>query len=42
MLERGGRIVCKVVEITGKKNLTAPILRNVDRKATLYMDYMDD
>ena len=37
MLERDGR-VCKVAETTGKKHLTAPILRNVDRKATLYMD----
>lgn len=38
MLERGGRVVCKVVRNTSYKSLTAPILRNVDRSTTLYMD----
>lgn len=34
----GGKVICKVVETTGKKHFTAPILRNIDRKATLHMD----
>lgn len=38
MLQRGGKVICKVVETTGKKHLTAPIMKNVDRSATLYMD----
>ena len=38
MLERGGRVICKVVKNTSYKQLTAPILRNVDRNAMLYMD----
>lgn len=38
MLERGGRVVCKVVKDTSYKSLTAPILRIVDRSTTLYMD----
>ena len=38
MLERGGRVICKVVKDTSYKSLTAPILRNIDRSATLYMD----
>ncbi len=38
MLQRGGKVICKVVETTGKKHLTAPIMKNIDRSATLYMD----
>ena len=38
MLERGGRVICKVIKNTSYKQLTAPILRNVDRNAMLYMD----
>ena len=38
MLERGGRVICKVVRNTSYKQLTAPILRNVERNAMLYMD----
>ena len=38
MLERGGKVVCKVVRNTSHKSLTAPILRNVKRTATLYSD----
>ena len=38
MFERGSRVICKVVETTGKKHLTAPIMKNVDLSATLYMD----
>ena len=38
MLERGGKVFCKVVKNTSYKQLTAPILRNVDRNAMLYMD----
>jgi len=38
MLQRGGRVICKVVRNTSYKQLTAPILRNVSRTATLYSD----
>lgn len=38
MLERGGRVIVKVVKDTSKKSLTAPIMKNVDRSAMLYMD----
>lgn len=38
MLERGGKVVCKVVKSTSKKSLTAPILRTVKRSATLFTD----
>lgn len=38
MLQRGGRVVCKVVKNTSYKQLTAPILRTVSRTATLYSD----
>ena len=38
MLERGGKIVCKVVKNTSYKSLTAPILRTVKRSATLFSD----
>lgn len=38
MLQRGGRVVCKVVKNTSYKQLTAPILRTVNRTATLYSD----
>lgn len=38
MLERGGSVVCKVVRDTSYKSLTVPILRAVDRSATLFSD----
>ncbi|SUB96138.1 Transposase and inactivated derivatives [Prevotella intermedia] len=38
MLERGGRVICKVVRNISYKQLTAPILRNVERNVMLYMD----
>ena len=38
MLERGGNVVCKVVRDTSYKSLTGPILRAVDRSATLFSD----
>ena len=38
MLERGGKVVCKVVRDTSYKSLTVPILRAVDRSATLFSD----
>lgn len=38
MLERGGRVICKVVKDTSYKSLTAPILRNVNLSTMLYMD----
>lgn len=38
MLQRGGKVIGKVVETTGKKHLTAHIMKNVDRSATLYID----
>lgn len=38
MLQRGGKVICKVIKNTSYKQLTAPILRNVSRSATLYSD----
>lgn len=38
MLERGGKVVCKVVRDTSYKSLTVPILRTVKRSAVLYSD----
>lgn len=38
MLERGGKVVCRVVKSTSKKHLTAPILRTIKRSATLFTD----
>lgn len=38
MLERGGKVVCKVVRDTSYKSLTVPILRTVKRSATLFSD----
>lgn len=38
MLQRGGKVVCKVVHDTSSKSLTAPILRTVKRTATLFTD----
>lgn len=38
MLERGGKVVCRVVKSTSKKHLTAPILRTIKRSATLFSD----
>lgn len=38
MLERGGKVVCKVVRDTSYKSLTVPILRTVRRSATLFSD----
>ena len=36
MLERGGKVVCRVVKSTSKKQLTAPILKTIKRTATLF------
>ena len=38
VLQRGGKVFCKVVKNTSYKQLTAPILRKVKRTATLYSD----
>lgn len=38
MLQRGGKVVCRVVKSTSKKHLTAPILRTVKRTAKLFTD----
>lgn len=38
MLERGGRVVCKVVRNTSYKSLTIPILKTVNRSATVFTD----
>lgn len=38
MLERGGKVVCRVVKDTSKKSLTAPILKTIKRTATLFTD----
>lgn len=38
MLERGGRVVCKVVRNTSYKSLTIPVLKNVNRTATVFTD----
>ena len=38
MLERGGNVVCKVVNDTSVRSLTPPILRTVKRSASLYTD----
>lgn len=38
ILQRGGKVFCKVVKNTSYKQLTAPILRKVKRTATLYSD----
>ena len=38
MLQRNGKVVCRVVKSTSKKHLTAPILQTVKRSATLYTD----
>lgn len=38
MLERGGKVVCKVLRYTSYKSLTVPILRTVKRSATLFYD----
>ena len=38
MLQRGGKVVCKVVHDTSSKSLTVPILRTVKRTATLFTD----
>lgn len=38
MLERGGKVVCKVVRDTSYKSLTVPILQTVKRSATLFSD----
>ena len=38
MLERNGKVVCKVVKNTSYKSLTAPILRTVKRGSTLFSD----
>lgn len=38
MLERGGRLICKVVRDTSYRSLTVPILKTVKRTATLFSD----
>ena len=38
MLERGGKVVCRVINDTSKRSLTVPILRTVKRSARLYTD----
>lgn len=38
MLQRDGKVVCRVVKNVSKKSLTAPILLHVKRTATLYTD----
>ena len=38
MLERGGRLICKVVRDTSYRSLTIPILRAVERTAVLFSD----
>lgn len=38
MLERGGRVACKVVRNTSYKSLTVPVLRTVKRPATIFTD----
>lgn len=38
MLQRGGRVICKVVKNTSKKSLTPNILKNIKRSATLFTD----
>lgn len=38
MLQRGGNVICKVVNDTSVRSLTPPILRTVKRSATLYTD----
>lgn len=38
MLQRGGKVVCKVIRNTTYKSLTMPILRTVNRDATLFSD----
>ncbi len=38
MLQRGGKVVCKVVRDTSYKSLTVPILKAIDRSATLFSD----
>ena len=38
MLQRGGKVICKVVRDTSYKSLTVPILRAVKRTATLFSD----
>lgn len=38
MLERGGKVICKVVNDTSVKSLTPPILKSVKHTATLFTD----
>lgn len=38
MLQRGGKVVCKVVRDTSYKSLKVPILRTVKRTATFFSD----
>lgn len=38
MLQRGGAVICKVVNDTSVKSLTPPILKSVARTATLFTD----
>lgn len=38
MLQRGGKVICKVVKDTTSKSLTPPILNSIKRTATLFTD----
>ena len=38
MLQRDGKVVCEVTVNTRTKSLTKPILENVDKSATIYVD----
>lgn len=38
MLQRGGAVICKVVNDTSVKSLTPPILKSIARTATLFTD----
>ena len=38
MLQRGGKVICKVVDNTSRKSLTKPILKSVKIGSILYMD----
>lgn len=41
MLERNGKVVCRVLKAVNRRTLTAPILKTIKRTATLYTDEYD-
>lgn len=41
MIQRGGKVVCRVLKAVNKKTLTVPILKTVKRTATLFTDEYD-